>query len=189
MNMRTTVPFMLCDASAQDTVVDARYGDFHTSVYRELKKVAERRLRRWGHEQTLQPTELVHEVYMRMRRRKQLKLSQRAHFFGAAAQAMNHILVEHARKRGAQRRGGDLRRVELTLSVPTPAGARNPAEVLTVNAMLEQLRVEYPRHAQACLLSYFAGRTHSEIADLTGVSERTVSRRIAFACAWMRARA
>lgn len=163
-------------------------GDFHASVYNQLRQLAAGWLGRWRSGQTLQPTELVHEAYLRMQKQNLLDCSQRVHFFGAAARAMHQLLVDHARKRSARKRGGDLQRVPLSMSIPGLHKTWAPEEVLTVHAMIEQLGAEYPDHAQVVMLNYFAGLTHKHIASLTGVSERTVGRRWEFARAWMQAR-
>lgn len=164
------------------------FQDFGTTVYKELRALAGARMRHLQPGQTLQPTALVHELYLRLQRRETVKWDNRAHFFGAAARAMRDILVEHARRRGTKKRGGDLVRVDLTMSVADTDHTLAAAEILTVHGALGQMQREYPEHADIVLLRYFAGLTMRDIAEVQGVAPRTIERRWRFARAWLQAR-
>ena len=164
------------------------FQDFRTTIYKELRALAAARMRHLQPGQTLQPTALVHELYLRMKRRKTVVWDNRAHFFGAAARAMRDILVEHARRRGAQKRGGHLVRVDITMSVADTDKTLAAADILTVHAALGRMQQEYPDHANLVLLYYFAGLSMREVAEVQNVAPRTVQRRWRFARAWLQAR-
>jgi RNA polymerase sigma factor (TIGR02999 family) len=155
-------------------------------VYAELRKLARARLARLPPGQTLQPTALVHEAYLRLIGKADLHLESRQHFFFAAAQAMRDILVEQARRKAGPRRGGGRRRVALdeTVAVTGP-----PAdEVLAVNEALQDLEREDPIKGRIVQLNYFAGMTMHEVAEVMGLSERTVYRHWRFIKAWLQSR-
>ncbi len=155
------------------------------AVYEELRKLANAYLGRERPGHTLQPTALVHEVYMRLAG-AEAGWSGRGHFFGAAAQAMRRILVEHARGKAAAKRGGGRQRVEeITLPDEGRGHGLSAEEILTLNRALEQLEADYPRKAEIVQLRYFAGLTVDEIAELLGVTPRTVERDWRFARAWL----
>lgn len=164
------------------------FQDFGTTVYKELRALAAARMKHLRPGQTLQPTELVHELYLRLKRRRAIVWDNRAHFFGAAARAMRDILVEHARRKGARKRGGDLVRVDITVSVADTDKTLAAADILTVHAALGRMQQEYPEHANIVLLYYFAGLSMVEIAEVQNVSPRTIQRRWRFARAWLQAR-
>lgn len=148
-------------------------------VYEELRAIARDRLRqeRAGH--TLQATALVHEAYMRLVGTESMPWQNRAHFFGACANAMRQILVEHARRRGAKKRGGTKARESLTKA---DVGGEDDLDlVLSIDETLEQLREEDPRAAQVVELRFFGGLEMEEIAHAMEISERTVHREWAFA--------
>ncbi len=159
------------------------------AVYEELRKLANAYLakERAGH--TLQPTALVHEVYLRLARaeeRQEDGWNGRGHFFGAAARAMRQILVDHARGKVAAKRGGGQQRVEeITLADEGRDHGLSAEEVLTLNRALEQLEADYPRKAEVVQLRYFAGLTVDEIAELLGVTPKTIERDWRFARAWL----
>lgn len=158
-------------------------------VYGELRKLAASRLAREGAGQTLQPTALVHEAWLRLvgpgDPQKQPAWSGRAHFFGAAAEAMRRILVERARRKGRVRHGGTHERVDLE---EVTLAAEDPDEtVLALNDALERLALESPRNAEIVKLRYFAGMEHMEIAKALGMSEATIRRHWTYARAWLHA--
>jgi RNA polymerase sigma factor (TIGR02999 family) len=155
-------------------------------VYEELRKLAQARMAGMPPGQTLQPTALVHEAYLRLLGKSGLHLEDRKHFFFVAARAMRDILVEQARSKAGPTRGGRLRRVELDESVAVQKPP--PEEVLSVNEALAELEREDPQKAQIVNLRYFVGMSMSEIADVLGVSERTLHRHWRFIRAWLRAR-
>lgn len=147
-------------------------------VYDELRRLAAARLRAEAVSHTLQPTALVHEAWLRLAGRGNGMWKDRAHFFGAAARAMRCILVDHARRKQAQKR--DAGGAEWLL-VPEPG---LPGEhVLMIHAKLKLLEQEDPEAAEIVLLKFFAGLEMQEIAELLGRSVRSVERR------WTMARA
>jgi RNA polymerase sigma factor (TIGR02999 family) len=148
-------------------------------IYDELRAIARDRLRseRAGH--TLQATALVHEAYMRLIGSEPTSWQNRAHFFGACANAMRQILVDHARRRDAHKRGGGA--AKASLDGIDAADSRDADLILTVNEGLDILRAEDPRAAQVVELKFFGGLEMSEIADVLGASERTIHREWSFA--------
>jgi len=165
----------------------AREGDraaadqFYQTVYAELHRLARANMRREARALTLQPTVLVNEAYLRLA--PQGGWESRRHFLGAAAQAMQRILVEHARRRLAQKRGGDYLRITLSgLDLPVP---EKDLDVLLVNDALEQLALERPRLARLVTLRFFAGLGIEEAAAELEVSPVTAKRDWAFARAWL----
>src|SRR5262245_8145092 len=155
-------------------------------VYGELRKLAKDRMARLPPGQTLQPTALVHEAYLRLLGKKDLHLESRKHFFFAAARAMRDILVEQARRRLGPRRGGRHNRVELNEAAA--AYGPPPDEVLALNEALTELEREDPLKAQLVSLRYFSGMSMAEAAQVLGMSERTVHRHWRFAKAWLKSR-
>jgi RNA polymerase sigma-70 factor (ECF subfamily) len=143
------------------------------------------RAERQGH--TLQPTALVNEAYLRLVGSKARDWQNRAHFVGVAASLMRRILVDHARRRGAERRGGDLQVVPFNDEVPglLPEQAE---EVLALDKALEELGRLNPRHCRAVELRYFGGLSVSETACSLGVSDITVKRDWLAARAWLKSR-
>jgi RNA polymerase sigma factor (TIGR02999 family) len=115
-------------------------------VYDELKKLAERHLRQERVEHTLQPTALVHEAYLRLRGVRDMQLVNRAHFFGAAAQVMRRVLVDHARRRGAGKRGGGEPAVEIAAALDAPVDLR--IDLIALNEALDAFEVIAPEKAR-----------------------------------------
>lgn len=143
-------------------------------LYDELRKLARTRMARIPAGQTLQPTALVHEVWLRLSKSGDVRWNGTGHFFGAAALAMRRILVEQARRKRRIRHGGgqerlDIDDVDLAIEVPVD-------DVLALDRALERLEQEDPRKAQIVLLRWFAGLEREEVADLLEVSVRTVDR-------------
>jgi RNA polymerase sigma factor (TIGR02999 family) len=155
-------------------------------VYGELRKLAHARMGQLPPGQTLQPTALVHEAYLRLLGKEDLHLESRRHFFFVAARAMRDILVEQARSKAGPKRGGDRRRVALkeTAAVSEPL----PEDVLALHEALAELEKEDPIKAQIVNLRYFAGMTMAETAQVMGVSERTLHRHWRFIKAWLKSR-
>ena len=155
-------------------------------VYDELRKLAQTRMARLPPGQTLQPTALVHEAYLRLLGKRDVQLENRRHFFFAAARAMRDILVEQARSKAGPRRGGDRRRVELqedAVAVEPPVD-----DVLALHEALADLEKEDPLKAQIVNLRYFAGMSVPETAQVLGISERTLHRHWRFIKAWLKSR-
>jgi RNA polymerase sigma factor (TIGR02999 family) len=155
-------------------------------VYTELRKLAHARMRRLAPGQTLEPTALVHEAYLRLLGKDGLPLEGRKHFFFAAARAMRDILVERARSKAGPKRGGGRRRIELTdaLAINEPPSA----EVLALHEALEELGAADALKARIVELRYFVGMSMPEIAEVLGLSERTVHRHWRFIKAWLKSR-
>ena len=156
-------------------------------VYDELRKLAAARLAREKPGQTLQPTALVHEAYLRLvSPTGERPWDSHGHFFAAAAEAMRRILVENARRKGRQKRGGALRRVELD---PAQFSYSFAAEdLLDLNDALECLAAEDPQAAQFVKLRYFAGLSVEEAAEMVGLSRSAACEHWAYARAWLRRR-
>src|SRR5262245_56445355 len=152
-------------------------------VYATLRTLAERRLRRERAGQTLSPSDLVHEVYLRLLRDGSGTWENPAQFFFVAAEAARRILVERARWRLAVRHGGGLKRAPLDEQIE---GTGSAEEVIALDEGLEQLERRYPRKAQVVKLRYFAGFSVEETASLLGVSVGTVKLDWTFARAWLR---
>lgn len=157
----------------------------YQAVYAELRHVARANLRREGAAHTLQPTALVNEAYLRLAPGAG-DWQNRRHFFGAAAEAMRRILVDHARRRLSQKRGGGFERVTLS-GVDVPAEAAD-VDVLLIDAALTQLAVERPRLAELVTLRFFAGMSIDEAAQAVDISPATAKRDWAFARAWLEER-
>lgn len=157
------------------------YERLYQAVYVELRRVARANLRREAPGHTLQPTALVNEAYLRLG--SGCTFENRRHFFAAAAEAMRRILVDHARKRGAEKRGGGLDRV--TLSGVDVAAEGELVDVLAVDAALTELAAGRPRLAELVKLRCFAGMSIEEAAEALEVSPATAKRDWAFARAWL----
>lgn len=152
-------------------------------VYDELRRLAAAKMASEVPGQTLQPTALVHEAWLRLAGSEQTTWQNRAHFFGAAAEAMRRILVERARRQRRIRHGGEQERVNWNdLDVAAPA---TDDKILLVNDALEKLAVEDSLEAEVVKLRFFSGLKHEEIAALLGVSEKTVQRYWAHAKVWL----
>ena len=155
-------------------------------VYAELRRLAAALTGKLQPGQTLQPTALVHEAYLRLVRNRDPGWEGRRHFFGAAAQAMREILIEQARRKDSRKRGGDARRIELSEGL---ALIEPPADdVLALDEAIEQLRAEKPHLAEIVQLRYYTGLTVEETADVVGRSVSSVTRDWRFARAWLAGR-
>ena len=152
-------------------------------VYDELRRLAAHRMANEVQGHTLQPTALVHEAWLRLARENHNKFENRSHFFAAAAEAMRRILIEHARRKSAQRRGGGLERVELEqIDIPEKA---TDATLVRVNEALAALEREDARAAELVKLRFFAGLSVEQAALALGVTDRTARRDWRFARAWL----
>lgn len=166
-------------------------------VYDELRRLARARLRRVPPGQTLQPTALVHEAWLRVAGREERRepdreqarqWNDRGHFFAVAARAMRDIMVEDARRKDRLKRGGDRRRVPVDgteagegLAIEPPAD-----DMLALDEALDRLEREHPDHARVVMLRSFTGLTTPQTAEALGVSPSTVERSWRFARAWLR---
>jgi RNA polymerase sigma factor (TIGR02999 family) len=164
---------------------------FIRQVYDELREIAHARLRGERAGVTLQSTELVHEAYMRLRVGDGRRWESRGQFFAAAAEAMRRILIDRARARGRQKRGGDAdgrpaRKLSLDLAeVAVLADDEDPDTVLALDRAIERLAEQDARVAEIVRLRFFAGLSVEEVAELLETSTRTVLRDWAFARAWL----
>jgi RNA polymerase sigma factor (TIGR02999 family) len=152
-------------------------------VYAELRRLAAAKMAHQPPGHTLQPTALVHEAYLRLAKSGCGEWANRAHFFAAAAEAMRQILVESARRKRALRHGGGQQRVEVE-EQPIAVEVEDE-KILEVNEALELLRLHDPTKAEVVKLRYFVGLNHAEIAEVLGVSEKTVQRYWAYAKVWL----
>lgn len=152
-------------------------------VYAELRQMAARRMA-GAPGQTLQPTALVHEAWLRLGADRMGGWKSRAHFFATAATAMRSILVDRARRRKAVRHGGGQQRVNLD-DVSVAAKAAEDDRLLAVHEALDKLTIEHPRKAELVKLRYFAGLSVEEAAAALGISEPTAKRWWAWAKAWL----
>ena len=152
-------------------------------VYEELRKLARAKMSYEAAGHTLQPTALVHEAWLRLGGGEGARFENRAHFFGAAAEAMRRILIDRARRKQALRHGGDQARVDI--SEVDPAIMAKEDELVAVDEALEKLAQEDAGLAELVKLRFFVGLTNKECAGVLGVSEPTVERRWAFARAWL----
>lgn len=143
-------------------------------VYDRLKQIARRQLRRRGFGLTLSTTELVHETYLKMVPQVPAEWEDRAHFFGVAARAMRQVLVDHARKKNAQKRGGTWQRI--TLTGQHLAFELRIDELLALDQALDKLDALNERLRKVVELRFFGGMTEKEVAEVLDVSTRTVQR-------------
>ncbi|MBK7048173.1 MAG: sigma-70 family RNA polymerase sigma factor [bacterium] len=161
-----------------------RLAEYMPLVYGHLRKLAESRLRRERGNHTLQPTALVNEVYLKFDRQNKLDIQGRTHFLAMSATAMRQVLVDHARQRKAQKRGGDALLVELDESAIVDDGRAQ--DMLDLHRALEKLSELDVMEARIVEMRFFAGLTEVEIARELKVSERTVRDQWSHAKAWLR---
>jgi RNA polymerase sigma-70 factor, ECF subfamily len=167
------------DSSPEQAAVDR----LMPLVYDELRALAERYLRGRGIGQTLQPTGLVHEAYVRLLEQRRVDWQGRTHFFRIAAQAMRRVLVDYARSRLAQKRGGG--EVRVTLADLAVVAAPAEVDILAVDRALSQLEAADPQQARVVELRFFAGLTIDETAEALAISAATVKREWSHARAWL----
>jgi len=152
-------------------------------VYDELRRLAALYLLRERRDHTLQPTALVHEAYLRLIDQRQVNWKNRAQFVGLAAVMMRRILVNHARDRAAEKRGGDMQKVPLS-DVDEPRTPQD-VDVIVLNDALDQLGAIDPRKSRIVELKFFGGLTTNEIAEVLQLSPATIEREWSFARAWL----
>lgn len=152
-------------------------------VYDELRELAQSKVRREAASATLQPTMLVNEAYMRLVRSESDRWENRAHFFGAAAEAMRRVLIDRARQHGAAKRSVGRERV--SLDELDAVAAESADELLALEAALQKFEQRSPRQARVVKLRFFAGLTSEEAAEALGVSRATVVNDWRFAKAWL----
>ena len=152
-------------------------------VYQELRQLAAHKMANQVAGHTLQPTALVHEVWLRMVGNEEARFAGRAHFFAAAAEAMRHILIDSARRKHSLRHGGgqarlDVDNLEIASQVPDD-------ELLSVHDVLDKLAAEDPQKAELTKLRYFVGMTFEEAAEVLGISVATAKRHWTYSRAWL----
>jgi RNA polymerase sigma factor (TIGR02999 family) len=152
-------------------------------VYQELRQLAAHKMANEAPGHTLQPTALVHEAWLRLAGSESQRWQNRAHFFGAAAEAMRRILIDNARRKRTIRHGGEHERVEFE-GVEIPAAADDD-ELLAVNEALEKFAAIDNQKAELVKLRYFVGMTIEEAAEASGISVATAKRHWAYARAWL----
>ena len=152
-------------------------------LYEELRRLAASKMAREAPGQTLQPTALVHEAWLRLVGSQNPKFENRAHFFAAAAEAMRRILIDRARHKLRIRHGGNLERVELEgLDLPAPA---TDEQLVAVHEALDNLAKDHPAQAEVVKLRYFVGMTNEETAEVLDISVATVKSYWTFARTWI----
>jgi RNA polymerase sigma factor (TIGR02999 family) len=155
-------------------------------VYDELRRLAAQRLALEKPGQTLQPTALVHEAYLRLVDTTTIRRwDSRGHFFAAAAEAMRRILVERARRRRRVRHGGGLRRLDLS-DTAVAVSPSDDEEILALDQALDRLAAARPQAAELVKLRFFSGLTAEDAAPIVGLSPRSARRLWAFGRAWLR---
>ncbi len=157
-------------------------------VYDELRRQAERAMRRERHDHTLQPTALVHETYLQLVDQNRVRWQNRAQFFGVAAGLMRRIMLKHARSHNTEKRGGRVRRVPIDLATKTDlvAADQSAAELIALDEALERLATFDPRQSKILELRHFGGLTIEEAAVCLDVSPATVKREARSAQAWLK---
>ena len=165
----------------------AAFEALYRAVYEELRRMAQASMRRENAGHTLQPTALVNEVYLRLAPAG-ASWESRRHFFGAAAEAMRRVLVDHARRRAADKRGAGYERITLTDSGHDVAAPEEGIDVLQIDAALTDLSAESPRLAELVRLRFFAGLSIDDAARALEISPATAKRDWAFARAWLHKR-
>lgn len=154
-------------------------------LYEDLRAIAGRFIRAERSSTALEPTALVHEAYVRLRGQTNLPWVNRSHFLAVAARAMRQVLIERARRRDAEKRGGKgLHQVPLT-EVPIEGRRDHVIDMLALNEALRELAQRHARHAKVVELRFFAGLTIAEVAHVLGVSETTVENDWAMTRAWL----
>jgi RNA polymerase sigma factor (TIGR02999 family) len=152
-------------------------------IYGDLLRVARARLRREPDECTLEPTALVHEAYLRLADQKHLRAENRMHFYAIAANTMRRVLIEHARRRRAQKRGGGIR---ITLHTGMDVAEDRAPDLVVLDEVLSKLSEIDTRKSQAIELKFFGGLSTEEIGQVLGISVATVGRELRLGQAWIR---
>lgn len=152
-------------------------------VYDELRRMAKRYMNRQPAGHTFQTTELIHETYLKLAKQNEQNWQNRAHFFGVAAKAMRHILVDYARAKQSQKRGGWQEKITLADEIATTKG--NSKEIVALDDALKNLEQIDTRRSRVVELKFFGGLTAEEIAEVLNISAETVKRDWKFARTWL----
>jgi RNA polymerase sigma factor (TIGR02999 family) len=168
------------EASASDSLIEHVYG--------ELRAMAARRAAQAASAETIRPTELVHEAFIKLVGNQHQQWDSRAHFFGAAARAMKNVLVDRARTRSREKYGGKIRHVAMSDSIASIERGEfdDDDTVLALDRALNDFEKVFARQSETVMLRFYAGQSASQIAELMDVDKRTVERDLAFARAWLR---
>lgn len=158
-------------------------GELLPAVYGELRRLAQNSLKRERHNHTLSPSALVHEAYLRLAGSEQPDWQDRVHFFAVAARVMRQVLVDYARRRQAYKRGASFEKINVDKELAFAEG--KSAELLALDEVLDRLEKQDERQSRIVEMKFFAGLTFEEIADILGVSSRTVKREWTMARAWL----
>ena len=153
-------------------------------VYDDMRDLAHKYLHRTLPDKILQPTDVVHEAFVKLVNQQHVDWRGKSHFFAIGAQAMRHILVDHPRRNGRQKRGAGRRRVPFDDALVV--SIRDNEDVLAIDEAIEKLALINEMRAKIVELRFFAGMTVAEVADALGVSKRTIEGHWAFARAWLR---
>lgn len=153
-------------------------------IYDECRRIAARQMAHERHDHTFEPTALVHELYLRLIDQSRTSWENRAQFFAVAARLMRRVLVDHARARHAEKRGGNVLFVSLDVAAETPDDSQ-VGDMLAIDEALERLAAYDPEQVQIVELRYFAGLTVEETSRVVGRSPRTVKREWQLAKAWL----
>ena len=152
-------------------------------VYQQLRAIARRRMAAENPGHTLQATALVHEVFLRLIGDRKIPWQSRAHFYAAAGEAMRRVLLDHAKAKGRQKRGGG--RKKMPLNVADLAAEQDPEQIVALDSALCRLEAQNPEAVQVVRLRFYAGLSVDQTADALQMSPRTVDRRWKFARAWL----
>ncbi len=163
------------DRAAMDSLVD--------HVYATLRRMANRQMGAERGDHTLSPTALVHEAYLRLVDQDSMDWRDRAHFYAIAARVMRRVLIDHARRKLAGKRGGD--QIKITLNEEVAGAIASPESLLELDRALERLEELSPRQRQVVEMRFFGGMTHEEVAEVMSVSVPTVRRDWRLAQAWL----
>lgn len=172
---------LMCQAVARREMQAAE--ELLPLVYNELRRLAAARMAREAAGQTLQPTALVHEAWVRLSKERSQEWKSRGHFLSAASEVMRRILIGRARSKGRLKRG--CAQKVLNIDDVDVAEAMPDDRLLLIDEALERLRAEDPEAAQVVVLKFFGGLTNDEIVEITGTSDRTVRRQWTYAKAWL----
>jgi RNA polymerase sigma factor (TIGR02999 family) len=159
-------------------------GDLLPRVYEELRRIAAAQMAQWPYHHTMQPTALVHEVWLRLGDAQTADWSSHAHFVAAAAEAMRHILIDRARRRRAERHGGGQQRVALE-DIEAPAEESDLETLLALGEAVDKLALEQPKMAELVKMHCFLGLEIKQAALALGISRATATRWWQFTRAWL----
>ena len=189
MDPTTRVTEIVCSLSGNSDVDGVSVEDLFPLVYAELRRLAKGYMSRETPGHTLQPTALVHEAYLKLVDQTKADWKGKTHFFAVGARVMRRLLVDHARERGAQKRGAGSYSVTFSEALaPLNGKVLDPERLLDLNSALEQLAEIDEREARVVTLRFFGGLTMEQVAEALGVSKRTVESDWRHAQAWLRLR-